>query len=58
MELLMLHFEAGMSRKRNRAVFNVNHTVKFLFKSKIKIYKRKARGKTEVINKLLGMTDA
>ena len=40
MELLMFHFEAGMSRKRNRTVFNVNHTVKFLFKLKIKIYKR------------------
>jgi hypothetical protein len=43
MELLMFHFKAGMSRKLTGAVFNVNHTTKFLFKSKIQIYKRIAR---------------
>jgi hypothetical protein len=36
MELLMFHFEAGMSRKRTEELFNANHTMKFLFKSKIK----------------------
>ena len=43
MELLMFQFEAGMSQKRTRAVFNVNHTMKVVFKSKTKIYKRIAR---------------
>jgi len=42
-ELLMFHFEAGMSRKQASAVFNVNHTMRLLFKSKMKLYKRIAR---------------
>jgi hypothetical protein len=47
----MFQFEADMSRKRTRAIFNVNHTMKFLFKPKIKIHKRIAR-QTEGINPL------